>query len=361
MIIGSLLATAAVAETRVALIVGNASYARPEFRLANPANDATAMQRALQAAGFQTIVRVNASRIELYRAVEEFSQKIGRDPRAVGLFYYAGHGVQVDGTNYLIPVDAQVESVGDLEANGFEVGRVLRAMESAQNDMNIVILDACRNNPLPKTRGITRGLARMNAPSGTYIAYAAAPGQTAQDGAQGANGVFTGELVKAMAEPGLPLEQVFKRVIAAVKAETRGSQQPWSEASIQGDFYFHEKPSAAVLSRPAEPAQIELTYWESIRDSRNAADFRAYLAKYPRGNFAGLAANRLTSLSAASPRTQLPPVRAEPPQASPAQQATPDNSRQKTLDPRCRAIMARAQTGDSLDEEERDYLSRNCR
>ena len=99
-----------------------------------------------------------------------------------------------------------------------------------------MILDACRNNPLPKTRGIERGLARMDAPSGTFIAYAAAPGQSAQDGTTGANGVFTGELVKAIAEPGVPLEQVFKKVIAGVKADTHGGQQPWSEASIQGDF-----------------------------------------------------------------------------------------------------------------------------
>lgn len=111
--------------------------------------------------------------------------RIGRDPHAVGLFHYAGHGVQAEGNNYLIPVDADIQSEADLDANAFDASRVLRAMQAAQNEMNIVMLDACRDNPLPKTRGIVRGLARMDAPSGTFIAYAAAPGQSAQDGASG--------------------------------------------------------------------------------------------------------------------------------------------------------------------------------
>ncbi|HEY4974011.1 MAG TPA: caspase family protein, partial [Steroidobacteraceae bacterium] len=243
------------AETRVALIIGNSDYANPNLKLTNPANDAAAMQRALKAAGFETIVRLNAKRVDFYRAVDEFSTKIGRDPHAVGLFYYAGHGVQAEGTNYLIPVDADIQSEADLDANAFDAGRVLRAMKTAQNEMNIVILDACRDNPLPKTRGIERGLARMDAPSGTFIAYAAAPGQSAQDGASGTNGVFTGELVKAMSEPGVPLEQMFKKVIAGVKADTHGGQQPWSEASIQGDFYFHAGEQAAVSHAPAAPIE----------------------------------------------------------------------------------------------------------
>lgn len=246
-------ACSAVAETRVALIVGNSDYVSSHLKLANPANDAAAMERALRNAGFTTITRLNAKRLDLYRALDEFAGKIGRDEHSVGLFYYAGHGVQADGTNYLIPVDAEVESVTDLEANAFDVQRVLRTMEGAQNQMNIVILDACRDNPLPKTRGIERGLRRMEAPSGTFIAYAAAPGQVAQDGANGTNGVFTGELLKAMAEPGMPLEQMFKKVIAGVKADTKGQQQPWSEASIQGDFYFYAPVGADSGSKAPLP------------------------------------------------------------------------------------------------------------
>jgi hypothetical protein len=344
----------AAAETRIALIIGNSDYASANLRLANPANDAVAMQRALKDAGFVTIVKLNARRVDFYRAVDDFAAQIGRDPHAVGLFYYAGHGVQADGTNYLIPVDASIESDADLEANAFDAGRVLRAMKTAQNEMNIVILDACRDNPLPKTRGAERGLARMDAPSGTFIAYAAAPGQTAHDGAKGANGVFTGELVRAMAEPGVPLEQMFKKVIAGVRADTHGGQQPWSEASIQGDFYFHAALARVEsLHAGTDPQQIELAFWTSIENSRDASDFQTYLRKYPRGIFAGLAQNRLKFLQAPVPQHTA----AKP---APLAAAEPNPAVKKTPDERCESILQRAQLGETLNEEERGYLKGKC-
>lgn len=345
----------ATAASRVALIVGNSDYSNANLRLTNPTNDAAAMQRALRSAGFETIVRLNARRVDLYRAVDEFATRIGRDPHSVGLFYYAGHGVQVDGTNYLIPVDAEVESSVDLEASAFDVGRVLRAMQAAQNDMNIVILDACRNNPLPRTRGIERGLARMDAPSGTFIAYAAAPGQTAADGRMGTNGVFTGELIRAMAEPGIPLEQMFKRVIAAVKADTHGHQTPWSEASIEGDFYFYQSAPGGMPTRPGiDPRQIELAYWESVKDSRNPADYQAYLQKYPHGDFAGLAANRIKTLEAARPAAAAAAT-----SGSPSAAAVPTATK-KLPNERCRSILERTQLGDTLSDADRAYLKGNC-
>jgi len=335
----------ASAETRIALIIGNGDYARANLRLANTVNDATAMQRALQQAGFQTIVRLNATRLDFYRAVDEFSTKIARDPHAVGLFYYAGHGVQSDGVNYLIPVDAEIESDADLEADAFDVGRVLRGMGAAQNEMNIVILDACRDNPLPRSRrGMERGLARMQAPSGTFIAYAAGPDQSAQDGGRGGNGVFTGELVKAMGEPGLPLEQMFKRVIAGVDAQTHGKQRPWSEASLQGDFYFHAAvPATLARQVDLDPRQVELTFWDSIKDSRNPADFEAYLRKYPRGEFTGIASNRVK-------------LAAPLPQAAPAPAPAPS----KPTDARCESILQRAQLGETLDDKDRADIKERC-
>jgi hypothetical protein len=339
--------TAAGAATRIALIIGNSHYARASLQLANPANDAAAMQRALQQAGFETIVKLNARRLDFYRMVDEFSVKLGRDPDAVGLFYYAGHGVQSDGTNYLIPVDADIESDADLEANAFDVNRVLRGMKAAQNQMNIVILDACRDNPLPRrTRGFERGLARMEAPSGTFIAYAAAPDQSAQDGALGANGVFTGELVKAMAEPGVPLEQMFKKVIAGVNADTHGRQRPWSEASLQGDFYFHAAlPGTGPTRSSPDPKQLELAFWESIKDSGNAADFAAYLRKYPRGEFAGLAANRM---------------KRSPPAAHATKPAAVSMAAKTPSDGRCESILQRAQLGETINDEDRAYLKARC-
>ena len=346
------IALPAIAEQRIALIIGNGAYSRADLRLANPVNDAAAMQRALRDAGFETIVKLNARRLDFYHAVDEFTARIARDEHAVGLFYYAGHGVQVDGNNYLIPVDAEIDSDADLEANAFDASRVLRGMKAAQNEMNIVILDACRDNPLPKARGIERGLARMNAPSGTFIAYAAAPGQTAHDGGKGDHGVFTGELIKAMAEPGVPLEQMFKKVIARVRADTQRRQEPWSEASLEGDFYFHAVPAGPAAARPgADSNQVDLAFWSSIKDSGDPNDFRVYLQKFPHGEFAELAANRVKLLQPAS-HAQSKPA----PTASPIPAGT-----RKPLNGQCESIQERVQLGETLSGEERAYLAAKCR
>jgi len=351
-----LLALPAAAETRLALIIGNSNYQNPRLHLANPGNDAMAMKTALEKAGFETIVALDARRVDFYHAVDKFGSRLGRDREAVGLFYYAGHGVQADGINYLIPVDAELDTDADLEANAFDVSRVLRAMRLAQNEMNIVILDACRDNPLPHTRGMGRGLARMDAPDGMFIAYAAAPGQSALDGVGGANGVFTGELVKAMAEPGVPLERMFKNVIAGVSSGTRGKQRPWSEESIQGDFYFHPPVGAAAALPVASDARAaDMQSWGAIRDSKSPDDFRTFLAKYPQSDFAPAARLRLKSLQSVqtSAKAAVPPhtLAAAPAAAAPAV---------NTQNTRCAALAERIQVGDTLNEEERTYLRDKC-
>ncbi len=341
---------AAWAESRVALIIGNGRYADPSLRLENPVNDALAMDKALRAAGFETVVKLNASRVDFYDLVNQFKAKISRDASAVGLFYFAGHGVQADGANYLIPVDAKLESEADLEARAFDVGRVLHAMEAAQNDMNIVILDACRDNPLPKARSVERGLARMSAASGTFIAYAAAPGHVAHDGASGSNGVFTGELVKAIGSRGVPLEQVFKRVIAGVKSETHGTQQPWSESSIQGDFYFYsptevERPAPQPQAVPPQDADIAL--WRSVERSHNVASFRKYLDEFPHGLFAEVARDRIKALTPAHPAAPHPTGASVPPTID-----APSVNEKK-----CQALLEQAQLGE-INEETRKALEK---
>jgi Caspase domain len=352
-------ALAAEPARRVALVIGNSEYAAHSMKLANPANDAAAMNRALQDAGFETVVKLNVKRVDFYRAVTEFAAKLIRDPRTVGLFYYAGHGVQADGENYLIPVDAVIESDADLEANAFPATRVLSALKGAQNDMNIVILDACRDNPLPHGRSVARGLARMGAPSGTFIAYAAAPGQSANDGASGTNGVFTGELIKAMAEPGVPLEQMFKHVIAGVRSSTGRAQEPWSEASLQGDFYFHAAmavvPQPAPSGAPFDPRQLDLAFWESIKDSKDLEDYRSYLKKFPQGEFSPLAAARLKVLDAQRPTAARP----TPPKPSAAAASILPPAK-KPPGKQCASILDRVQLGDTLNDEERAYIAREC-
>ncbi len=305
-----LAALPARAETRVALVIGNSDYALISA-LANPENDAALMAETLRAVGFEVIEANNADRRGMARAIREFGKRLRRaGPEAVGLFYYAGHGVQASGANYLIPLGAPVDTEADLEIEAVSAAWVLGQMEYAGNALNVVILDACRNNPFKGSfRASTRGLARMNAPSGSLVAYAAAPGQVAADGA-GANSPYTAALVAAMREPGLPLEQVFKRVRVAVEAATGEQQTPWEESSLKGDFYFVPQGSTVTVTPPGAPPAfdaraLELALWETVKDSADPADFEDYLAQYPRGVFSGSAKRRLAALTAVA---ALPPA-----------------------------------------------------
>lgn len=323
MLLGGLPGATEGAERRVALIIGNDAYVKINA-LHNAGNDARKMEQALKSAGFETTLRIDAKRRSLYQAIDAFAAQIAGSPDTVGLFYYAGHGIQANGKNYLIPVDADIETEADLEAEAVDAGKVLRAMGEAHNRLNIVVLDACRDNPLPTGRSLSRGLARIDAPTGTFIAYAAGPGQTAQDGNAGGNGVFTGELVKAIALPGLPIEQVFKTAAAGVRSQTGQRQVPWTEASLQGDFFFHGPltsnvipaapitPSAAPAAAGTDPGAFELAFWNSVKDAKSAAEIKTYLDRYPRGTFAGIAKVKYDELRAEAATPSSPGVRLAP-------------------------------------------------
>ena len=221
-------------ERRVALVIGNSSYESAPLR--NPVNDANLVTSTLREIGFEVISRTDVNLREMQLAVREFSRKIQNG--AVGLFYYAGHGMQSGGRNFLIPIGAQIEAEGDLVLEGLDLNSVLEQMGMAQNRLNIVILDACRNNPFTRSfRSGSQGLAQVNAPAGTFIAYATAPGQTASDG-KGQNGLYTQELMANMRAPGLPIEEVFKRVRVQVKQKSNGVQIPWDASSLEGSFSF---------------------------------------------------------------------------------------------------------------------------
>ncbi|HVF58143.1 MAG TPA: caspase domain-containing protein [Pyrinomonadaceae bacterium] len=282
-------------ERRVALVIGNSSYEISPLK--NPVNDARDMAQALRELGFEVIYRENLNQNDMKRAIRTFGEKLRGG--GTGLFYYAGHGVQVKGINYLVPVGVRIESEEEIEYECVDAGFVLAQMESANNSMNIVILDACRNNPFVRSfRSASRGLAQMDAPGGTLIAYSTAPGSVARDGAA-RNGLYTQELLKFMRTPNLGIEEMFKRVRIAVRTVTQGKQIPWESSSLIGDFYFAQTPSAAdapnsqkVVSS-VNPAAIEIVYWESIKNSTNPEDFKAYLERYPGGQFAELARIRL--------------------------------------------------------------------
>ncbi len=251
LLLGSLLALGpAQAEQRVALVIGNGAYQAAPLR--NPPNDAQAISLLLQQCGFQVIERIDCTQQAMEEAIRDFGKQIQRG--GVGLFYYAGHGMQVDGRNYLIPVGAEIRAEDEIRFKAVDAGLVLSKMETAGNQVNIVILDACRDNPFARSfRSSSRGLMKMDAPQGTFLAYATGPGDVASDGA-GANGLYTSMVLKHMATPGLPLEMVFKRVRAEVVKATGDSQVPWESSSLVGDFFF--VPGGSYTPAPAPPAQI---------------------------------------------------------------------------------------------------------
>jgi hypothetical protein len=221
-------------ERRVALVIGNSTYETSPLK--NPESDARLMAATLQELGFEVILKLNANQNEMKRAIEEFGRTLNGG--GVGLFYFAGHGIQLKGRNYLIPIGANISDEGEVDIESVDVARVLAKMDSAKNRVNLVMLDACRNNPFQRSfRSVDRGLAFVSAPQGTLIAYATAPGDVAQDGA-GENGTYTAALVEEMRAAPAPIEQVLKRVRSRVKEMTSGTQVPWESSSLEGEFYF---------------------------------------------------------------------------------------------------------------------------
>ncbi|MBY6089237.1 caspase domain-containing protein [Maritimibacter alkaliphilus] len=278
------------AEQRIALVVGNSDY-EAVSPLANPSNDAALIAATLEGLGFEVHRLIDVDRAELTRGIAHFGRALrGAGPEATGLFYYAGHGVQSFGVNYLLPVSAELSDAADLSLVAVEVQSVLRQMFSAGNRTNIMILDACRNNPFSNIPEFNdNGLAEMKAPTGTFLAYATAPGAVAMDGG-GENSPFTRAMASLMPTPGLPIEQMFKQVRVEVLRETGGMQTPWDSSSLVGDFSFAE--GEKLTARDLEAQQ----FWESIKDSRDPVQIMLFLRGYGDTAFAGEARGLLTSV-----------------------------------------------------------------
>jgi hypothetical protein len=221
---------------RVALVVGNANYkVRP---LKNPRNDADDISRSLRSSGFEVIDLRDASLQQMRNGVRQFGDRLINND--VGLVYFSGHGVEVKGRNYFIPVNADIMREDEIADQGLDVSLILEKMNTAGKGVNILIVDACRDDPFGRSfRSSSRGLAQMDAPRGTIIAYATSPGKVASDGdPRERNSPYTKNLVKAMQQPNKPIEQVFKEVRRAVQEETKNQQTPWENTSLSGDFYF---------------------------------------------------------------------------------------------------------------------------
>lgn len=225
-------------EIRKALVIGCSSYehANP---LVNPLNDANGMEAILKTMGFEVIKKIDPTQKELKIAIDEFGEKL--KGCEVGLFYFAGHGVQVKGLNYLIPIDANLKTEKIVEYDCVEAGRVLAHMEDARTSVNLMILDACRNNPFERSwgRGIgLRGLATMNAPKGSLIAYSTSPGNTASDGMSN-NGLYTEALLNYINGKASPVNTMFQKVRLEVMEKSSEEQIPWESTSLTADFYFN--------------------------------------------------------------------------------------------------------------------------
>jgi uncharacterized caspase-like protein len=326
----------ASAEPRLALVIANGAYAGGLDPLANPVNDGKLIAGTLQKLGFSVTLVTDADQKKMKRAVSDFGEALGAaGPTTSALFYYAGHGLQVDGQNYLVPVNADIRREADVDLEAVSAEAVLKQMEYAAPSTSIVILDACRNNPLSRGfRSATRGLARMDAPNGSYVAYSTAPGQTAADGT-GKNSPFAAALVAEITKPGQGIEEAFRNVRVNVSTVTNGEQTPWDSSSLMSSFYFAgEKQVAAVATAPApapppvaapaaasvEPSAAEMAFWDSVKNSTEPGDYAAYLKKFPDGNFAELADSRQKSLEAkAATRTAAPSTEAAlAPAATPA-------------------------------------------
>ena len=224
-------------EHRLALVIGNSNYKSAPLK--NPRNDAHAMAEALRKLNFEVIEILDGDKKTMKQALRNFSDRLEQQ-KGVGLFYYAGHGIQVKGDNYLVPVNNDIKEEYDVPDEAINVNTVLAYMESSGTRMNIVILDACRDNPFftRESRSMSRGLAQIYAQgSGSIIAFATAPGSVAQDGS-GENGLYTQELLKAIQTPGLEIGMVFRKVLTSVKKLSGGKQIPWTNSSIEGEFYF---------------------------------------------------------------------------------------------------------------------------
>lgn len=314
----------AITEQRIALVIGNAAYKTDP--LDNPVNDARLIARSLRESGFQVALHENLSRGGMVDALRDFGDRL--NDRTIAVLYYAGHGVQLRDRNYLIPVDAQIRSEDEIPISGMDVSFFLNKMAHARSRINIVILDACRNNPFAGTGGpAARGLAQMDAPVGTLLAFATAPGKLAPDnvGPPG-NSLYSSQLAKHLMTPGLPVELMFKRVREAVVKGTDALQVPWESSSLQGEFAFVPGLTSVAGGNAEQEAAGELAFWNSIQNSTRPDEYRAYLRQYPNGKFVSLAQTRVVAfapaplpLPAPSPG-QAPatgPATGSPPGASP--------------------------------------------
>jgi hypothetical protein len=313
-------ALAASDPSRIALVVGNNAYAAAP--LANAGNDARAMADVLRQANFGVDLQVDASRATLAGAIDAFGKAVAGSEVKLALFYYAGHGVQVDWRNYLLPVDVSVASTEDIKSRCIDLGHLLGHLSKTKDKAFVVILDACRDNPFGATyKPSQQGLSQFDAPPGSLLAYATSPGNVAADGNGGKHGLYTENLLREFSARETRIEDAFKRVRLNVRLASRGQQIPWESTSLENDIFLF--PGARKLGEEELEKQFEaeLAAWARIKNSKNAEDWVAYLREYPNGKFSEIAQVRLGRLLAGVERRPPPAPKADAAKLSAAAQA----------------------------------------
>lgn len=300
-------------ENRVALVIGNSKYIHTKS-LPNPVNDAKDISAKLRQLGFRVFTGEDLDRRSTEKLIREFGDNLLQE-NTVGLFFYAGHGLQYQGENYIVPTDADIPAEDEIEFEAVKVSLVLRKMNTAKNNLNIIILDACRDNPFASTWRKYRssnndgGLTMMHPPSGTVLFYATQPGEVASDGS-GRNGLFTEALLKRIDEPNIELGQLMKKVGRDVFDQSSQKQTPWNEGGMLGDFYFNKKennssenspiqtqPIASSQNNPSPvfsgKRQAEENAWSDVKNSMDVSDFKYFLEEFPAGYYAEQAKRRI--------------------------------------------------------------------
>ena len=302
---------------RVALVIGNSEYSNSPLK--NPVNDAKDIAAKLRKLGFEVIERNNLKTKQIGGTLREFKSKLS--PGSVALVFYAGHGLQIKGINYLPTVDADINSEEDVSNQSISVNQIMDVLDESKSRLNLVFLDACRNNPYASRnfRSADRGLARVSAPSGTLISYATKPGSIAADGT-GRNGLYTSKLLAQM-DSNVEIEKALKRVVTAVKTASNGKQEPWMEGSIEGDFCFSgcgvSDQQPLPVSAPPPVIDAETEVWTIVKETADADVVRDFLKEYPKGKYAAPARFKLKELEskarvAMAPRPQTAPKKQLP-------------------------------------------------
>ena len=283
---------------KVALVIGNGKYKdAPELK--NAPNDAKAIGAALKASGFEVTMKLDTGRAELIDAIRAYVHLM-EQKKHVGLFYFAGHGVQLEWRNYLLPIDAVIDKIEDVAKQSVDIARLMEGLTKAANPMNVIILDACRENPFGTAKPVAqKGLSQMDAPTHTILAYATSPGNVASDG-DGANGLYTENLLREIKVPEAKIEDVFKRVRLGVRRKSNGAQIPWESTSLEEDFWFLPPKSLAAASDSDKTKlfEEELATWEKIKAASAPGPLEEFLRRWPSGPFSELAQLQLDTVLA---------------------------------------------------------------